>query len=187
MKIAAIVGSIRKDSYNLKLAQYVKERYKDRFELEILSLRDLPIYDQDIENTPPEAVTKFKAKVAAADAVLWITPEYNGTISGVLGNAIDWLSRVDKVMVGKPSWIMGASMGLMGTVKAQLHLREILFAMGLSSPLLPGNEVYVGAVHEKFDAEGNLIHEPTVKFLDAVVDNFLKWYDTYHRATVAAK
>ncbi|MCC3376121.1 NADPH-dependent FMN reductase [Cohnella sp. REN36] len=187
MKIAAIVGSIRKDSYNLKLAQYVKERYKGRFELEILSLRDLPFYDQDIENDTPAAVAAFKAKVAAADAVLWLTPEYNGTIPGVLGNAIDWLSRVDRVMVGKPSWIMGASMGQLGTVKAQLHLREILFAMGLSSPLLPGNEVYVGAVHEKFDAEGNLTHEPTVKFLDSVADNFVKWYDTYHRATAAVK
>ena len=94
------------------------------------------------------AVTEFKGKVANADAVLWVTPEYNGTVPGVLVNAIDWLSRVDKVMIGKPSWIMGASMGNLGTVKAQLHLRDILFSPGVSSPLLPGNEVYVGAVHK---------------------------------------
>jgi len=181
MKIVAIVGSIRKDSLNRKLAEHVRNRYKDRFDLEILELNALPFYNQDLENEPTEAVTTFKNKVKAADAVLWVTPEYNGTIPGVLGNAIDWLSRVDRVMVGKPSWIMGASMGQLGTVKAQIHLRNILFAMGISSPLLPGNEVYVGAAHEKFDAEGKLVHEPTVKFLDTVVDNFIAWMNRYYR------
>ncbi|GAA3410469.1 NADPH-dependent FMN reductase [Paenibacillus hodogayensis] len=181
MKVVAIVGSIRKDSYNLKLAQYIQDRYKDRFDLEILSLRGLPIYDQDIENEPSEEVKQFKAKVADADAVLWVTPEYNGTIPGVLGNAIDWLSRVDRVMNGKPSWIVGASMGALGTVKAQLHLREILFSLGISSPLLPGNEVYVGSVHEKIDASGNLTHEPTASFLDSVVNNFVAWVGSLSR------
>ncbi|MFC3747032.1 NADPH-dependent FMN reductase [Paenibacillus sp. GCM10012306] len=180
MKVAAIVGSIRKDSYNLKLAQFIKKRYGDKFDLEILSL-NLPFYDQDIENDPPEAVREFKNQVADADAVLWVTPEYNGTIPGVLGNAIDWLSRVDRVMNGKPSWIVGASMGNLGTVKAQLHLREILFSFGISSPLLPGNEVYIGAVHEKFDEAGNLTHEPTIQFLDSVVDNFLTWFNQNNR------
>lgn len=175
MKIVAIVGSIRKDSYNLKLVKYIQKRYQDRFELEILNLRELPFYDQDIEMDPPEVVKNFKQKVASSDAVLWVTPEYNGTIPGVLGNAIDWLSRVDKVMIGKPSWIVGASMGNLGTVKAQLHLRDILFAAGISSPLLPGNEVYVGAVHEKLDETGELTHEPTVQFLDTVVDHFIDW------------
>ena len=177
MKIVAIVGSIRKDSYNLKLAKYIQKRYQDRFELEILNLRELPIYDQDIEMNPPEVVKNFKQKVASSDAVLWVTPEYNGTIPGVLGNAIDWLSRVDKVMIGKPSWIVGASMGNLGTVKAQLHLRDILFAAGISSPLLPGNEVYVGAVHEKIDETGTLTHAPTVQFLDTVVDHFMIWFN----------
>lgn len=181
MKVVAIVGSIRKESYNYKLAQYIQNRYKDKFDLDILSLRSLPMYDQDIENEPSDAVKEFKRKVAEADAVLWVTPEYNGTIPGVLGNAIDWLSRVDKVMVGKPSWIMGASMGNLGTVKAQLHLREILFSPGINSPLLPSNEVYVGAVHEKIDAQGNLVHEPTVQFLDTVVNNFVAWMNKQAR------
>ena len=181
MKVVALVGSIRKDSYNVKLATYIKKRYQEQFELEILNLRELPMYDQDIENNPPAVVTEFKGKVANADAVLWVTPEYNGTVPGVLVNAIDWLSRVDKVMIGKPSWIMGASMGNLGTVKAQLHLRDILFSPGISSPLLPGNEVYVGAVHEKFDQDGNLTHEPTIQFLDTVVDNFINWFNHINR------
>jgi NAD(P)H-dependent FMN reductase len=176
MKVVAIVGSIRKDSFNLKLAQYIQKRYQERFDLEILNIREIPFYDQDIENNPPAVVSDFKNKVKNADAVLWLTPEYNGTVPGVLVNVIDWLSRVDKVMIGKPSWIMGASMGNLGTVKAQLHLRDILFSPGVSSPLLPGNEVYVGAAHTKFDETGNLTDEPTVKFIDTVVVNFINWY-----------
>lgn len=181
MKVVAIVGSIRKESYNLKLAQFIQKRYQKHFDLEILNIRELPFYDQDIEMAPPTVVKDFKSKVAGADAVLCVTPEYNATVPGVLVNAIDWLSRVEKVMNGKPSWIVGASMGNLGTVKAQLHLREILFAMGLSSPLLPGNEVYVGAVHEKFNEAGELTHEPTIQFLDTVVDNFINWMKHQNR------
>jgi chromate reductase len=180
MKVVAIVGSIRKDSFNKKLAEYIKSRYINKFDLEILTLNDIPMYNQDIENDPPQAVVDFKAKVKAADAVLWVTPEYNGTVPGVLVNAIDWLSRVDKVMIRKPSIVMGASMGILGTVKAQMHLRDILFAGGVSSPVLIGNEVYVGAAHTKFDAEGNVTDEGTVKFLDSVIDNFMTWMRNFH-------
>ncbi|WP_409367064.1 NADPH-dependent FMN reductase [Lysinibacillus sp. 38-6] len=179
MKVVAIVGSIRKESYNMALAKFIQKRYAEKFELEVISLRDLPMYDQDIENEAPQTVLDFKAKVKAADAVLWLTPEYNGTVPGVMVNAIDWLSRVDKVMIGKPSFMMGASMGNLGTVKAQLHLRDILFSPGINSPLLHGNDVYIGAVHTKFDAEGNLTDEGTVKFLDTVVENFLDWVKKY--------
>ncbi|WP_102693134.1 NADPH-dependent FMN reductase [Rummeliibacillus pycnus] len=180
MKVAAIVGSIRKESYNKKLAEFIKKRNTDKFDLEVLTLNDLPMYNQDHENNPSQSVVDFKAKVKAADAVLWVTPEYNGSIPGVLGNAIDWLSRVDQVMIGKPSWIMGASMGVLGTAKAQMHLRDILFSIGLSSPILIGNDVYIGAVHTKFDESGNLTDEGTVQFLDKVVGNFLTWMKQYN-------
>ncbi len=179
MKVVAIIGSIRKESINKKLAEFIKSRYINKFDLEILTLQDIPMYNQDIENDPPQAVVDFKSQVKAADAVLWVTPEYNGTVPGVLVNAIDWLSRVDKVMIGKPSIVMGASMGVLGTVKAQLHLRDILFAGGVASPVLIGNEVYVGAAHTKFDAEGNLTDEATVKFLDSVIDNFMTWMKNF--------
>jgi len=178
MKVAIVVGSIRKESYNRKLAEYLKMRYADQITFEIADIRPLPFYDEDIELDPPRAVKEFKEQIAAADAVLWITPEYNYSIPGVLKNALDWLSRVDKVMNGKPSWIMGASMGQLGTVRAQEHLRDILFSVGITSPLLPNNEVYIGAVHEKMDESGKLIHEPTIGFLDLVVNNFMTWMQT---------
>ena len=180
MKVAVIVGSVRKDSFNRKLAEFVQKRYGSRFEMKILDLSILPLYSQDIENKEPQEIADFKSTVKKADAVLWVTPEYNSTIPGVLGNAIDWLSRVDKVMIGKPSWIMGASMGNLGTVKAQMHLRDILFAPGLQSPVLIGNEVYVGAVHTKMDEAGNITDEATVAFLDTVVDNFEQWMNRFN-------
>lgn len=179
MKVVAIVGSIRKNSYNLNLAKHVKQRYADQFEVEILDLAPIPMYNQDIELDPPQSVLDFKAKVKEADAALWVTPEYNSSIPGVLGNTIDWLSRVDKVMQGKPSIIMGASMGALGTVKAQMHLRDILFASGLNSPLLPMNEVYVGAAHTKFDEEGQLTDKATIEFIDSVIANFHEWMKNY--------
>lgn len=179
MKVVAIVGSIRKESLNLQLAKHVQSRYADKFEVEILDLAPIPMYNQDIELDAPQEVLDFKAKVKAADAVLWVTPEYNSTISGVLGNAIDWMSRVDKVMNGKPSMIMGASMGAMGTVKAQMHLRDILFASGLNSPLLPMNEVYVGAAHTKFNDNGELTDQATIEFIDTVIANFQEWMKNY--------
>ncbi|WP_075619561.1 NADPH-dependent FMN reductase [Paenisporosarcina indica] len=175
MKVVAIVGSIRKNSFNLQLAKHIQARYADQFELEILDLAPIPMYNQDIELDTPHEVLDFKAKVKAADAVLWVTPEYNSTIPGVLGNAIDWMSRVDKVMNGKPSMIMGASMDILGSVKAQMHLRDILFASGLNSPLLPMNEVYVGAAHTKFDENGQLTDQATIEFLDSVITNFQAW------------
>ena len=179
MKVVAIVGSIRKESLNLQLAKHIQARFADKFEVEVLDIAPLPMYNQDIELDAPKEVLDFKAKVKAADAVLWLTPEYNSTIPGVLGNAIDWMSRVDKVMDQKPSIIMGASMGALGTVKAQMHLRDILFASGLNSPLLPMNEVYVGAAHTKFNEHGELTDQATIEFIDTVIANFQEWMKNY--------
>jgi len=176
MRVIAIVGSIRKESYNLKLAQYMKDRYQNKLDIEITNIRNLPLYNEDIEKETPEAVSQLIKRVKEADAVLWVTPEYNYSITGVLKNAIDWLSRGEKVMLGKPSWIVGASMSMMGSIRAQNHLRDILISPGISSPLLPGNEVYIGLVHEKFN-ETDLVHEPTIAYLDKVAANFITWLE----------
>jgi chromate reductase, NAD(P)H dehydrogenase (quinone) len=177
MKIAAIVGSNRKESYNQKLTVFMQTRYQGKIEIEILPIKDFPIYNQDDELNPPAVVTDTKRKISESDGILIATPEYNGTISGVLSNALDWFSRVDKVMIGKPAMIVGASMGALGTVKAQMHLRQILNSPGISALTLPGNEVFVGSVHEKIDESGKLTDESTIQFIDGVVDNFIEWVE----------
>ncbi|MBS4210050.1 NAD(P)H-dependent oxidoreductase [Bacillus sp. FJAT-50079] len=177
MKIVAIVGSIRKESYNKKLALFMKEHFRNKVEIEILSIAELPMYNEDQELTPPEIVKEIKSSVAGSDGVLIVTPEYNHSIPGVLKNAIDWFSRVDKVMVNKPVMIAGGTRGALGTVRAQMHLRQILNSPGVSALTLPGNEVFVGAIHEKLDETGRLIHEPTINFLDTVMNHFLSWIE----------
>lgn len=175
LKIIAIVGSNRKESYNKKLAGYMQKRYQMKAEIEILPIEKLPMYNQDDELTPPEIVTEIKKQVAESDGVLIVTPEYNHSVPAFLKNAIDWFSRVDKVMVNKPVMIVGSSPGVLGTARAQMHLRQILNSPGIAALTLPGNEVFIGAVNEKIDESGNLIHEPTIQFLDSVMDNYLNW------------
>lgn len=180
MKVVGIVGSVREGSLNKKLAQFVAKEFQHKFDMDVLTLEHMPLYNQDIENNPPQEVIDFKAKVAAADGVIWFTPEYNGTMPGVLVNAIDWLSRVDKVMIGKPSLVMGASMGALGTVKAQGHLYDVLRSPGIDSPFLAGsNQVVVGAAHTKFDEAGNLTDDNTVTFLNSVTNNFVAFMQKF--------
>ncbi|WML55607.1 NAD(P)H-dependent oxidoreductase [Neobacillus sp. PS3-12] len=111
MKIVAIVGSNRKESFNKKLTLFIQKRYKDQAEIELLPIEKLPMYNQNDELTPPSIVTEIKTKVLQSDAILIATPEYNHSIPGFLKNALDWFSRVDKVMVEKPVMIVGATPG----------------------------------------------------------------------------
>ncbi|SHE93640.1 NAD(P)H-dependent FMN reductase [Seinonella peptonophila] len=178
MKIVALVGSNRSDSYNKKLALFMKERYQAKLSIELVPIDQLPIYNQDDELNPPDIVKLVKAQIADSDGVLMLTPEYNHSISAVLKNALDWCSRVEQVLVNKPTMVAGASMGLHGTVRAQMHLRDILNSPGVSALVLPGNEIFVGVVHEKIDEAGQLIDQPTIEFIDQVVDRFIKWIHT---------
>jgi len=176
MKIVAMVGSNRKESYNMKLTKFMQQRYSGKLDIEILPIDKLPMYCEDDELDPPEVVKEIRAKIKESDGILFATPEHNASIPALLKNAIDWFSRVEKVMIGKPAMIVGASMGKLGTVKAQLQLRQILNSAGVSTLTLPGNEVYVGAAHEKIE-DGKLTDEPTIEFIDSVIDNFTKWIE----------
>lgn len=176
MNIVMLVGSLRKDSYNMRLARFMQERYKDKLTIEITDIRSLPYFDQDEENNPPQAVKEFKQAIANADGVIIVTPEYNWSIPGVLKNALDWASRVDKVFIGKPVMTLGATLGLLGTVRAQLHLREILASPGMQATVLPpgGNEVLIGLAHQKFDEQtGAFTDEETIQFLDSKIETFV--------------
>ncbi|MDT6989539.1 NADPH-dependent FMN reductase [Lactiplantibacillus pentosus] len=149
MKIVALVGSIRRSSYNRRLATFVQKRYADQMDVTIPNLSELPYYDQDIELEAPADVQAFKQSVLAADGVIFVTPEYNHSIPGVLGNAIDWLSRVERPLIGKPAMILGATMGPLGTVRAQSHLRQILDSPGVGMRVLPGDEFLLSTVQAK--------------------------------------
>lgn len=176
MNIVTIVGSLRNESYNMQLAKTMEERYKGKLNIEIADIRSLPFFDQDEENHPTQAVKEFKEVVANADGVIIITPEYNWSIPGVLKNALDWASRVDKVFIGKPVMVLGVTTGMLGTIRAQLHLRDILSSSGIQAKLLPpgGNEVLINFAAQKFDAHtGRLVEEGTLSFLDSKVDKFI--------------
>ncbi len=178
VKIIALVGSLRKDSFNMQLANTMKDRYQEKLTVEIADLQLLPYFDQDEELNPPQVVKEFKESIANADGVLIVTPEYNWSVPGVLKNAIDWTSRVDKVFIGKPVMVVGATPGAMGTIRAQLHLRDILSSPGIQAKLLPPgeNEVLVNFAAQKFDATtGHLVDEATLNFLDQKVNNFIEF------------
>ncbi|WP_028782354.1 NADPH-dependent FMN reductase [Thalassobacillus devorans] len=177
MKFVAIAGSIRKESYNRKLANYIRTRYQQKVEIELLNIEDLPFFNQDEEEEPLTAVRDFKQKVSEADGIIIVTPEYNHSVPGVLKNAIDWCSRVDKVMMNKPVMIAGGTMGALGTVRSQMHLRQILNAPGVAALTLPGNEVLIGTIHQKMNEDGKLVDEPTIQFLDTVMNNFIAWVE----------
>lgn len=137
MEIMALVGSLRQQSYNMHLVKAMQEHYRDKMNVTIPDLGLFPFFNQDEENNPPLVVQQFKDAVAEADGIIIITPEYNWSIPGVLKNALDWVSRGERVMIGKPVMTLGATLGMVGTARAQLHLRDILSAPGIQANLLP--------------------------------------------------
>ncbi len=176
MKIIALVGSLREQSYNMQLAKTIQERYEENFELLIPNLGELPHFNQDDELDPPSVVKNYKEIVKEADGVIVITPEYNWSIPGVLKNALDWLSRVDKVLTDKPVMTAGVSAGLMGTIRAQLQLRQVFTSPGLQVRLLPPaqNEIVINLASQKFDeATGRLVDENTLAHIDGIVERFI--------------
>jgi chromate reductase len=176
IRVLGISGSLRRNSYNTGLLRAAAELLPEGMTLETFDLAPIPPFNQDILDTsgPPEPVKQFKARIAAADALLIATPEYNYSIPGVLKNAIDWASRPvqDSPLNGKPLSIMGAG-GVMGTSRAQYHLRQV----AVFTNMLPLNkpEVMVQRSQEKFDAKGNLTDEPTRQQIRALLEALSAW------------
>lgn len=179
--LLAICGSLRKDSLNRALMNACAELLPEGWTLkESPSVGGLPLYNSDEDPGDllggPEPVAAFKKAVHDADAVLFVSPEYNYSVPGVLKNAIDWASRpgFKSVFAGKPTYVIGASMGGTGTVRMQVHLRQILY--GLLANVFPNNEVLVSAAHTKF-ADGQLTDEATREFLTKTLQKFTAWVD----------
>lgn len=175
--VKAIIGSASSNSYNLKVVEFMRNRYKGQLEITPLPTKNLEMFFIDNEMEVPQNVKTFRKEVREAEAVLFATAEYNYSIPGVLKNALDWLSiDEDLPLKGKPSFIIGSSVGTLGSVRAQMNLREVLLIPNLAPALLPNNEFYMGTVHEKVNESGEITDQATVDFLDLVIQNFIEFY-----------
>jgi len=175
-RIIGIAGSLRKGSYNAALLRAAAERAPAGMEVEIASIAGIPLYDGDLESEQgiPDRVTALKDKIAAADGLLLVTPEYNNSMPGVLKNAIDWLTRpakdIPRVFGDKPVAIMGATPGGGGTRLAQTAWLPVLRTLGTRAWF--GKQLYVAGAAQVFDAEGRLVDEKINKLLSELMAGF---------------
>jgi len=169
IQILGVVGSLRKDSFNAFALKAAQELMPDGTRLELIELHGIPVFNQDDEMAPPPAVVEFKRRIRAADGILFGTPEYNYSLPGGLKNAIDWASRPygDNAWRGKPAAVMGASVGNLGTARAQYHLRQILVTLDM--PVVNQPEVMIGNAAQRFDQDGRLSDEPTRKIIQKLL------------------
>jgi chromate reductase len=173
--ILGIAGSLRRASYNRAALQAATQLVPEGATLEIIELDGIPPFNQDEEQSPPTKVVWLKKRVREADAILIVTPEYNYSIPSVLKNAIDWASRPygDSAWSGKPAAIMGASVGAIGTARAQYHLRQIFVFLNIFPINQP--EVMIGHAAERFDSQGNLTDELTKNLIIQLLQNLVDW------------
>lgn len=173
-QIAVVVGSLRRDSFNRQLADAIAKLAPATFSFVQLEIGDLPLYNQDDDTNPAEPVRRLKADIKAASGVLFVTPEYNRSLPGVLKNAIDHASRPygQSAWAGKPAGVVGVSVGPVGTALAQQHLRNIL--ANLDMPTLGQPEVFIHAKEGLFDNAGN-IGEGSKQLLQGWMDLYVAW------------
>jgi chromate reductase len=175
IKILGFAGSLRRYSLNKALLRAAVQLAPKDVIIETFDLEGIPPFNQDLEAQPPQKVKEFKAKIKEADAILIATPEYNYSIPGVLKNAIDWASRpyTDNALEGKPVAMMGASTGMLGTARAQYHLRQSFVFLNMHPTNRP--EVFVAHAQEKFDENGNLKDEKTQQIIATLIENLVAW------------
>ncbi len=175
VRILGIAGSLRRDSYNRAALRAAQALVPEDATLEVFELDGIPGFNQDEEGNPPAKVVELKKKVREADAILLVTPEYNYSIPGVLKNAIDWASRPygDSAWSGKPVALMGASIGTLGTARAQYHLRQCFVFLDMYPLNHP--EVMIANAAEKFDAAGNLTNEKTKELIGRLLRGLVDW------------
>jgi chromate reductase len=173
--VAVLVGSLRKDSINRKVANAILELAPANLKLNIIEIGHLPIYNQDIEENPPAAWIQFRERIRSADAVLFVTPEHNRSVPAALKNALDVGSRPygQSAWDCKPGAVVSASPGAIGGFGANHHLRQSL--VFLNVPAMAQPEVYLGGADKLFDAQGKLANERTRKFLQGFVQLFSEW------------
>ena len=174
-RIAVVIGSLRRESFNRQLANVVQKMAPAELSFQQLRIDDLPLYNQDDDGNPAAAVKRLKGEIAAAQGLLFVTPEYNRSLPGVLKNAIDHASRPygQNAWAGKPAGVLGASIGATGTALAQQHLRNVLAYLDV--PTLGQPEAFVQVKDGFFDANGEIASPGSRKFLQSWVDRFAAW------------
>ena len=174
-QIAVIVGSLRRDSINRKLANALIKLGPSEFSFKQLEIGDLPLYNQDNDENQAEPVKRLKSEIRAASGVIFVTPEYNRSIPGVLKNALDNASRPygQSAWAGKPAGVLGASIGTIGSAVAQQHLRTILAYLDM--PTLGQPEAFLQVREGFFDEVGNFASANTANFVQAWMDRYVLW------------
>lgn len=174
-QIGYVIGSLRKDSYNRKLALALTKLGPPDFTFRELRIGDLPLYNQDDDKAQAPEVQRLKSEVRACDGVIFVTPEYNRSLPGVLKNALDHASRPygQNAWAGKPAGLIGASIGAIGTAVAQAHFRTVLAFLDM--PLLPSPEAYIQVKDGFFDDAGNVANPESRKFLHGWMDKYAAW------------
>ncbi len=175
INILGIAGSLRRQSYNRSALRAAKQLAPEGVTVNIFEIDGIPGFNEDDEKNPPAKVVDLKKQIRAADALLIVTPEYNYSVPGVLKNAIDWASRPygDSAWSGKPAAIMGASIGTIGTARAQYHLRQIFVFLNIFPINQP--ELMIGNAAERFDAQGNLTDEKTKEYIRELLQSLAEW------------
>ena len=172
LKFIGLVGTNSKKSTNRQLLQYMQKHFADKAEIELIEIKDIPIFNKPADMQVPEIVKEIAAKIEAADGVIIGTPEYDHSIPAVLMSALAWLSYGIYPLLGKPVMITGASYGTLGSSRAQLQLRQILDSPELKASVMPGSEFLLYHSLQAFDKNGDLIDRETIQKLDALFDDF---------------
>lgn len=176
-KVAVFVGSLRKDSYSRKVAGAFMALAPEGYQMEILEIGQLPLYNQDLDETPPAEWAGFRERVRGFDSLVFVTPEYNRSVPAALKNALDVGSRPPGkgVWGGKPAVILSNSPGQYGAFGANHHLRQTFVFLDI--PVLQQPEVYLAKVGELFDEKGVLVNEKTKEFLKKIMDAYVAWIE----------
>ena len=178
-RIAVVVGSLRRESFNRQLANALEKMVPAELSFQYLRIDDLPLYNQDDDGNPAATVKRLKSEVSAAQGLLFVTPEYNRSMPGVMKNAIDHASRPygQNAWAGKPGGVIGASIGGTGTAMAQQHLRNVLAYLDV--PTLGQPEAFVQVKEGYFDANGNIASDGSRKFIQGWVDRYVAWVKSH--------
>ena len=172
MKLVAIVGTNSDRSTNRKLLKFMQKHFSDKADIEVLEIKQLPAFNEPEDKLAPAEVQAFSEKILAADGVIISTPEYDHTIPAPLASALEWIAYTSRALINKPTMIVGASLGLLGTSRAQAHLRQILDAPELKARVMPGTEFLLGHSEQVLDDDNHLNNPEKVSELEEHFSEF---------------